>query len=300
MTSYDGVSASHTLTVATDALGNAGTIYRLKVRAKNADNVFSNYSDTLIVALGSVPAAPSKPTKNNAASGAGEIAVQWSALTSETLPVYGYRLYCDMASDDTFTVVFDGRSMPQVTEYLLTNVTDTNQTYKFKVTATNFNGEGPASDIAHLKACTLPSSGADGGFAAPNITAVSSTSISISWTEPADNGGCKINGYAVYVDNANLVFAEYDAVNVRDKPFLNSYTIDMNSLGKTPGLTYRFRVGVYNDIGEVQSDMVTVLLAGVPVAPAAPTKQLLNSSYMDIVMAPPTSDGGDMIISYQL
>lgn len=55
-----------------------------------------------------------------------------------------------------------------------------------------------------------------------------------------------------------------------------------------------------NTIGEVQSDVVSVLLASVPETPAPPTKQFLNSTHSYIVMSPPASDGGDMITSYQL
>ncbi len=58
-------------------------------------------------------------------------------------------------------------------------------------------------------------------------------------------------GYAIYVaDVSSSIFIEYDTVNVRNKPFLNNYIIDMASIGKTPGQTYIIRLGVYNRIGE--------------------------------------------------
>lgn len=106
--------------------------------------------------------------------------------------------------------------------------------------------------------------------------------------------------YAIYVDNADGVFTEYDSTNVRGKPFLSSYTIDMSALGKIVGQTYRIRLGVVNRIGEVSSDFVTVLLASVPGTPPAPVKVLLNSTFAQIIMSAPLSDGGDMIRSYQL
>jgi hypothetical protein len=67
--SYNGYASTYQLTVAADGLGAASTLYRIKVRAKNADAVYSEYSDSLVVALGSVPTAPSTPVKDDAASG---------------------------------------------------------------------------------------------------------------------------------------------------------------------------------------------------------------------------------------
>lgn len=299
LSSYDGQSTTYTLTVAADGLGAAGTLYRIKSRAKNIDGVYSEWSEFLVVALGAVPAAVSTPYKDDAASGAGQIAVKWAALTGQTLPIYGYKLYCDMASDHNFTVVFDGTNQPEARQYLLENIADPQQTYKFYATAISFNGEGAPSSTARLKACTLPSTGLP-GFPAPIVESVTSANITISWTPPADDGGCEISSYAVYVDNADDVYAEYDSTNVRSKPFLSSYTIDMATLGKAVGSTYRIRLGAVNRIGEVSSDVVTVLLASVPAAPAAPVKQLLNSTHAQIIMSPPSSDGGNMVTSYEL
>ena len=56
--------------------------------------------------------------------------------------MYGYLLYCDMATDHNYTVVFNGTNRPEAREYVLENITDYNQTYKFYVTPINFNGEG--------------------------------------------------------------------------------------------------------------------------------------------------------------
>jgi len=218
------------------------------------------------VHLGSVPTAPSAPTKVIADSGAGEIAVRWDPLVGETLPLLGYRLYSDFGLDHDFTLVFDGLNKPALTDFVVGGITGPSVAYKFYVTGVNFNGEGPPSPTAILRSCTLPSSGA-GSFPAPVIEAVSATALSISWGTPSSDGGCSILGYAIYVDDADGIFAEYDATNVRDKPFLSFYTLDMAALSKSPGLTYLIKVGAENTIGEVESDSVSVLLASVPDTP---------------------------------
>lgn len=249
LTDYDGLANSYTID-ADDGLGTPGTLYRVKVLARNEWDVPSEFSEVLVVALGAVPAGPSTPVKVVDASGANEIAVDWDENTGETLPIYGYRLYSDMGLDDEFHLLFDGLNQPTITEYLVTNVSSPLLTFKFYVTAINFNGEGAASTTAPLRSCTLPSVG-ETGFAAPVIESISAAAIGISWSAPVDSGGCPILGFAIYVDDADAVFAEYDSANVRDKPFLSSYTIDMSALSKTVGETYLIKLGAENTIGEV-------------------------------------------------
>lgn len=71
---------------------------------------------------------------------------------------------------------------------------------------------------------------------------------------------------------------------------------------KPAGTNYLIRLGAENTIGEVSSDTVSVLLASVPDAPAAPTKSLLNETYAEIAMSPnlPAANGDDTIKSYEL
>lgn len=298
LTDYDGVAASYTVD-ADDGLGAPGTLYRIKVLAKNEWDIASGFSEELVVALGSVPAAPGAPVKVISGSAANEIAVDWVENSPETLPIYGYRLYSDLGVDDEFSLIFDGINQPTVTQFLVLSVPSPLLTYKFYVTAINFNGEGPASPTVGLRSCTLPSVG-ETGFPAPVLESITATAITISWVPPADNGGCPILEFAIYVDDADGVYAEYDSANVRGKPFLTSYTIDMAGLSKTVGATYLIKLGAANTIGEVQSNSVSVLLASVPDAPSVPTKNLLNETHQEIVMSAPASDGGDMITSYEL
>ena len=293
---YDGVAATYTID-ADDGLGAPGTLYRLKVLAKNEWDISSAFSEELVVALGSVPAAPATPVKVIAASAANEIAVDWPENAAETLPIYGYRLYSDFGLDDEFSLVFDGLNQPTITQFLVTDVPSPLLTYKLYVTAINFNGEGPASSTAALRSCTLPSVG-ETGFPATVLESITATAITISWRPPVDNGGCSILGFAIYLDDADGVFSEYDSANVRGKPFLSSYSIDMSA--KTIGETYLIKLGAENVIGEVQSNTVSVLLASVPDTPSIPTKNLLNETHQEIVMSAPASDGGDMIRSYEL
>jgi hypothetical protein len=130
----------------------------------------------------------------------------------------------------------------------------------------------------------------------PTLLWVNSTSISIAWNAPTNDGGCPITGYKVYVDDgAGGPFTEYDAADVENKPFLSTVDIDMSS--QTVGLTYLIKVGALNVVNEVQSDTIPVTLASVPIAPAPPTSTY-DGSNMTIFMTAPASNGGIQIISY--
>jgi len=98
-----------------------------------------------------------------------------------------------------FSEVFNSvGTSPMITKYLVTGI-KLSLTYRFKVVSYNFN---PAvslpSDITYVQACMKPSS-----FARPSKLSTSTSSISINWNEPANNGGCKILGYSVLIDDGD-------------------------------------------------------------------------------------------------
>jgi len=127
---------------------------------------------------------------------------------------------------------------------------------------------------------------------------VTQSAIQIQWEAPANNGGCLIEGYRIYVDDGNngAFTLRYDL----SQPFTTAYSIDMSdTLIYTVGNTYRVQIGTYNNVGEVKSDSVAVILASVPSTPSPPTSQS-DGSYLKVIMSPPSSDGGSPVLSYQL
>ena len=70
--------------------------------------MYSDYSDELVFALGSVPSAPGNPTKSISLSTKDSIMVQWNAVTTDTLDILGYKLYADSGHQDAFRLIFDG------------------------------------------------------------------------------------------------------------------------------------------------------------------------------------------------
>lgn len=180
---YAGTTLSYTLDATVDSLGAPGTIYRVRLAAVNEDSELSDYSDSLLVALGSLPSKPSPPRKVVASSSASTILIEWDEVTGDTLPIQGYKLYADSGRADSLIRVFDGSNSPGIRSYLLANA-DANLAYRVRVAAVNINGEGLSSNIASLTSCSTPS-----GFPAPAIRSVTQTSVTLSWREPTSSGG---------------------------------------------------------------------------------------------------------------
>lgn len=289
--SYGGTATTHILDTTTDSL-TTGQYYRVKYRAKNANNQYSDYSDGLLFAFGPVPNTPATPTKTIASSTWNSIAIAWAKNTGDTLPLTGYKLYADSGRNDDYTLVYDGTNSPEVAEYIFPNA-DSNLTYRFYLTAVNFNGESTASGILSAIPCSTPS-----GMPTPTATTVTQTAIGIEWNPPSNDGGCEITGYKIYIDDgAGGAFTEHDAANVNNKPFLNSYSVTVGT--PTLGNTYKLKVTAVNKVDVVESDTISVILASVPDTPAVPTS---TSDGYDLIvtMTAPASNGGSAIISYQL
>lgn len=89
------------------------------------------------------------------------IAVQWSdaqpATPLDGNKVTGYKLYAAKDQSNIYSLVYDGTGYPQIRSYTLTNLTP-GSVWDFKVSASNFNGEGPASATALRTHSCLPPS----------------------------------------------------------------------------------------------------------------------------------------------
>lgn len=133
---------------------------------------------------------------------------------------------------------------------------DSSLEYRFTVSAINFNGEGPASDISVLHSCTYPS-----GLEKPNITFVSSALVSIEWSAPESSGGCQLKSYHVFIKAlVDSTWTELTAA--ANLPYLRVLDIDMTLY--PVAADYQVRLSVENAVGAVYSDSVVFLLADVP------------------------------------
>lgn len=96
------------------------------------------------------------------------------------------------------------------------------------------------------------------------------SSITVGWNEPINNGGCPIQGYAVFIDdgsgNGPFVEANVDNdISARNQPSLSQFTITKNANQVASlGLVFRIKVRAFNPAGFVDSPIIGVRLAVVP------------------------------------
>lgn len=103
---------------------------------------YSPWSDTVRIGLGALPSAPTSLARlPNSADGVytyntrTSIGLQWSAITTDALPVYEYRVYVDDGMLINRTEAYRGPLTYAQIENLIPGIE-----YTFTVTAINYNG----------------------------------------------------------------------------------------------------------------------------------------------------------------
>ena len=77
-------------------------------------------------------------------------------VTTSELSIRGYILYMDEGLGGPFQVVYDGRLNPKLVEYRVNGLIP-GRTYRFKVKAVDYNGQGSESDPSSFVSCVPPS-----------------------------------------------------------------------------------------------------------------------------------------------
>ena len=210
VTSYSelgGASAdllAHTLTAADGLVPGEQRVYGFKFRATNGAGA-SEFSEVLRVALGSRQSAPANLSSDHSQNGASFVHVQWDRVNGE-LDTEGYSLEY-LQDDDTWLEVFDARTNPDALDTVVHGLTP-GKLYTFRAYSYNFNGASLPSSYLAIYACGSPSS-----FAEPLYVASSTSSITISWTAPLDDGGCPISDYEVQRDEDGTGLGAWTEVN---------------------------------------------------------------------------------------
>jgi len=130
VTTYDGKSLSHTLTVLADAIVPS-TIYKLKYRAVN-EYGYSDFSEELNIGVASFPLKPNPVTKVLSESGTNFITLTWQKSLNTELPVIGYLVNSDGGNGGAFKQIYDGRNYPNVLKLLVSGLPN-GKTVKFTV-----------------------------------------------------------------------------------------------------------------------------------------------------------------------
>jgi titin len=180
--------------------------------------------------------------------------------------------------------------------------------YYFQVAAVNLNGTGPYSASSTATPSITPQPPIP-----INTTAVTSTSIAVSWTTPtglANTGGNPITGYIVYwteiSSTGSLIPPTYSYdTTTGGTPLATAYTI--------PGLTYatlyEIQVSSINCSGvgalsSLPNSLYSLYVTTASIPPSAPTNVTItgcNSTYTNsitLTWTSPANNGGSPITNY--
>jgi len=298
------MAPTYGLTAAVDGVV-AGKTYRLKSRSTNAVGA-SEYSLEAFIAFGPVPGAPGQPQR--VSSTRTSLTLSWTAPTSSAgdLPILGYVLNMDDGLTKHLAPVYVGNGLPGILQYTVGGLT-TGLPYLLSAQAIDQNGYSSHSPMASYYACIAPPSIARPVYVSSDW---STKAITVQWERPADNGGCAILGYRLYrTAGSSDQFDQTDpstlvAALVGADPSVIQHTIDLTA--GTVGLYYRFKIQLYNEAGQRDSNSLTLALASLPSKP--PVKP-----YSDATVTGPDAlglqidplgttalTGGSSILQYEL
>ena len=235
----------------------------------------------------SQPSVPTAPTGVTATAGNGSATVNWTAPSNDggsTITKYTVTPFIGSTAQTPVTVT----GSPPATSTTVPGLTN-GTSYTFTVTATNANGNGPASSPSNaVTPNTLPG--------AP--TAVTATagngSATVNWTAPSNNGGSTITKYTV---TPFIGSTAQTPVTVTGSPPATSTTVP----GLTNGTSYTFTVTATNANGDgPASSPSNAVTPSAPTAPGAPTgvTATAGNGSATVNWTAPSNNGGSTITKY--
>jgi fibronectin type 3 domain-containing protein len=263
-----------------------GTTYYYKVTAVNSvgESAASNEMSATPTQPATVPGAP---TLNSAAGGNANVALAWTAPSSNGgSAITGYKVYRGTSSGNETLLT----TLGNVTSWT-DNTASNGATYFYKVTVLNSVGESAASNelsATPSQPATVP------GAPTLSSAAAGNGSVALAWSAPSSNGGSAIIGYKIYRGTSSggetLLTTLGNVTSWTDNTASN-------------GATYFYKVTALNSIGESAASNE---LSATPSAPAtAPSAPSLNSATpgngsVALAWSAPSSNGGSAITGYRV
>ncbi len=261
-----------------DSTVNNGQIYYYWVSAES--NAGEGAATGPITATpGTVPGAPLNLV---ARADIGKVNLTWNAPSSDGgYAITDYTIYRSTTNSipssfsfTTTTTTFEDASVTS------------GVTYNYWVKARNSAGEGAAAGPAVIGAKFTPSVPQSLNGELQNGT------VSLSWTEPSNDGGAEITSYRIY---RGLTETTLSQINTTTMLIFN----DTNTI---KGQTYYYAVSAVNEVGEgAMSEVLNIFvpLSSVPSVPLDLKAEFVNGKVL-LSWSAPTSDGGGDITGYKI
>jgi fibronectin type 3 domain-containing protein len=231
---------------------------------------------------------PTAPQNLQSQAGDSYVLLAWIAPSSDGgSEITNYRVYKGTSSASLSLLT----TLGNVLIYNDTEVTN-GVTYYYEVGATNALGDGPRSD--QLSATPLTGIVHTVPSAPQNLQAIpGEAQVMLVWASPSDNGGLIITSYKIYRGTSAGATSYLATVgNVL------SFTDHIVS----NGVTYYYRVGAVNDVGEgAFSDEVSATPSSA-ISPSAPQNVLAGAgdSYVLLTWNAPLSNGSSAVTNYNV
>jgi hypothetical protein len=270
---FNSTATTQTITGLTN-----GTAYTFKVKATNAAGTGLDSAASGAITPRTVPGAPTAVTGT---PGNAQVDLSWTApAATGGSPITGYTVTPYIGATAQTPVVFNSTATTQ-TITGLTNGT----AHTFKVKATNAAGTGTDSAASGaITPRTVPGA-PTGATATPG-----DTTVSLSWTAPASDGGAAITGYTVtpYIG----IVAQADRV-------FSSSATTQTITGLTNGTSYTFRIKATNaaGTGAESGASLAVTPRSVPGTPTGVSGTPGNGQ-VALSWTAPGDDGGAAITGY--
>ncbi|MFW9780269.1 MAG: fibronectin type III domain-containing protein [Candidatus Heimdallarchaeota archaeon] len=261
----------------TDLGRTNGVTYYYKVAAVNG--VGEGANSTTVSATPRT--TPSEPRNLGASYGYGYANVSWiPPLDDGGTTITKYLVYRATASIGPYTNIQNSTSL-----YYLDNTVGNGNTYYYRVSA--YNSEGEGTQAAYI----IVTPGATPTFPQNLQASYSDSQVSLTWQAPLDNGGFSVTKYRVYRGTS----ASGPFTNVG-----NSTTLNYDDFSVTNGIAYWYNVTAINSEGESpSSNQVPVTPATLPTAPRS-----LQATYQDSQVSlnwlVPLNSGGYSIVNYSI
>jgi fibronectin type 3 domain-containing protein len=260
-----------------DGTAANGVTYYYKVSAVNSIGEGPKSNE-----ISATPATvPSAPALTSATAGNAQVVLVWTAPSSNGGgAITGYKVYRGTSSGGETQLA----TLGNVLTYTDTSLTN-GQTYYYRTSATNSKGEGAQSNELSAMPKNVPT--APQGL----IAASGNAQVSLSWSEPASNGGNLITGYEIYrgtiSGGESLLATVGDVLAYSDSAVVN-------------GQIYYYKVSAVNVVGEgAQSNEASSTPATIPMAPQSPAANP-GDAQATLIWTAPSSNGGSSITGYKV
>jgi hypothetical protein len=195
------------------------------------------------------PKEPAKPATPTAVGGNAKATVSWAAPTGgPEIVVYWVTPYKDGVAQPRVAAFGSGVTSKEVTG--LTN----GSTYRFTVTAANFDGESPPSELSNAVIPEGPATAPNPPLAVRGIPGPGR--VTVEWLPPNLDGGSPVTGYVIET------FLDGESTGTTPVGNVGSKVLT----GLTSGRWYTFKVAAVNAVGTSAQSA-----ASESVSPTAPT-----------------------------